>query len=97
MFIVREYSSQFKAKGSITEALTDNPLSYAILHILSVATGQEITHKVADRLGNYYCLVPNGTYTIVIDRKNNDESYTKIPVPYPVTVTQGYLKESFKV
>lgn len=97
MFIIRHYSPQFKVKGSVTAALTDQPLSFAIIHVLSVATGQEITHKVADRLGNYYGLMPNGTYNIVIDRKNPDASYTKIPVAQPVVVRDGYLQESFKV
>lgn len=97
MLIVRHYSPQFKPRGSIAEMLTDQPMPFAILHVLSVGTGQEITHKVADRLGNYYCLVPNGTYSIVIDRKNADASYTKIPTLQPVTVKEGYLKENFKV
>lgn len=97
MFLVRHYSPQFKAKGSISEALTDQPLPFAIVRALSAVTGQEVTHKVADRLGNYYGLVPNGTYNIVIDRKNADASYTKIPVTEAVTVKEGYLKESFKV
>lgn len=97
MFIIRHYSPQFKSKGSIIEAVTDEPLPFAILHVLSPSTGQEITHKVADRLGNYYCLVPNGTYSIVIDRKNADASYTKVPVAHPVVVTQGYLKHQFEI
>lgn len=97
MFVIRHHSPQFKAKGSISEALTDQPSSFAILHVLSAGTGQEITHKVADRLGNYYCLVPNGSYNIVIDRKNADGGYTKIPLVQPVTVKKGYLKESFKI
>jgi hypothetical protein len=97
MFIIRHYSPQFKSKGAITEALTDEPLPFAILHVLSMSTGQEITHKVADRLGNYYCLVPNGTYNIVIDRKNADASYTKVDVAHPVVVREGYLKHHFEI
>jgi hypothetical protein len=97
IFGVRHYSPQFKTKGAITDALSDQPLPFAILHVLSAATGQEITHKVADRLGNYYCLVPNGTYNVVIDRKNPDAGYTKIPVPEPVVVRGGTLQQSFTV
>ncbi len=97
LFIIRHYSPQFKTKGGVTDAITGEPLPFAIVHVLSAATGQEIIHKVADRLGNYYGLMPNGTYTIVIDRKNADASYTKIPVPQPVTVKDGYLQENFKV
>ena len=95
LFLIRQYSVQFKPKGAIKDIMTDQPLSFAILHVLSLSTGQEITHKVADRLGNYYCLLPNGEYRIVIDRKNPDASYTKIPVSEPVIVKKGYLKKNF--
>lgn len=97
LYILRHTSHHFEARGSVTDSATGLPMSFAIVHVLSSATGQEVIHKVADRLGNYYCLVPNGTYTIVIDRKNPDGSYTKIPVAQPVIVTKGYLKEEFKV
>jgi hypothetical protein len=97
VFIVRHYSVALKAKGSVVDAVTGQPLPFAIVHVLSRATGQEVIHKVADRLGNYYCLVPNGSYQVVIDRKNADESYTKIPVTEPVEVNKGYLKKEFTV
>jgi hypothetical protein len=97
LFIIRRNSKHFQPKGSVIDAFTNDPLPFAIVHVLSKATGQEVIHKVADRLGNYYCLVPNGTYQVVIDRKNPDASYTKIPVPEPVVVTKGYLKQEFKV
>ncbi|MDB5254694.1 MAG: hypothetical protein JWL92_70 [Candidatus Nomurabacteria bacterium] len=97
MFLIRQYSPAYKAKGSITDAITGQPLPFAIIHVLSLATGQEITHKVADRLGNYYCLVPNGTYSVTVDKKNADATYTKVATPQPITVKKGYLQESFKV
>jgi hypothetical protein len=97
MFLIRHYSPQFKPKGAVTDAMTHEPMPFAIVHLISAATGQEITHKVANRLGYYYGLVPNGTYNIVIDRKNPDATYTKIPVPTVVTVKDGYLKTNFTV
>jgi hypothetical protein len=97
LLIIRHYSPQFKSKGEVVDHATKEPLSFAIIHILSTATGQEITHKVADRLGSYYCLLPNGTYNVAIDRKNPDASYTKITVPGTVTVKEGYLKKDFSV
>lgn len=96
-FLIRQYAPQFQPKGSITDSVTDDPLPFAILRIQSLATGQEIMHKVADRLGSYYCLIPNGTYSVLIDKKNADASYTKVAVPGTVTVSEGYLKENFKV
>ncbi len=97
LFLVRQYSPAYKAKGSVTDSATGQPLPFGIIRLNSVATGQEITHKVADRLGNYYALVANGTYNVTVDKKNPDATYTKATVPYPVTVKKGYLQESFKV
>jgi hypothetical protein len=97
IFIIRRTSPLFKAKGSVVDARTGQPLSFAIVRVFSLGTGQEVIHKVADRLGNYYCLLPNGSYTVTIDRKDADGSYTKIPVTEPVEVKKGYLKEEFKV
>jgi hypothetical protein len=97
LLIIRTHSPQFKPKGGVFDRITQEPLSFAIIHVLSTVTGQEVTHKVADRLGSYYCLVPNGTYNIVIDRKNPDASYTKIAVPEPVTVKEGYMKKDFSI
>jgi hypothetical protein len=97
LLIVRHYSPVFKPKGTIMDNTNGQLSSFAIMRVLSAATGQEITHKVADRLGSYYCLVPNGQYNIVIDRKNPDGSYTKISIPGTVTVTEGYLKKDFKI
>ncbi len=97
LFLIRRYIPRFKASGSISDSISDDPLSFAIVRVLSTVTGQEISHKVADRLGNYYCLVPNGKYNIIVDKKNVDGSYTKVAMPYPVVVDKGYLSESFKV
>ncbi|HTH93176.1 MAG TPA: carboxypeptidase-like regulatory domain-containing protein [Candidatus Paceibacterota bacterium] len=97
IYFIRRSSRQFQAKGSVTDAFTGDPLPFAIVHVLSIATSNEVIHKVADRLGNYYCLVPNGHYNIVIDKKNPDGSYTKIPVSGSVEVTRGYLKKNFKI
>jgi len=30
---------------------------------------REIVHKVADKTGKFYCLVPNGSYSIKMRRK----------------------------
>jgi hypothetical protein len=95
--IIRTTSVQFKPKGFVTDATTDQPLPFAILHVLSKVTGQEIIHKVTDHTGGYYCLLPNGTYQVIIDRKNADGSYTKITVSEPIVVTQGLLKKEFKI
>ena len=85
------------ANGSIADRTTGTPLAYAILRARSAAVGTEVTHKVTDRLGRYYAIIGDGTYTIAVDKKNTDASYTQVQVPGEVTVDKGILKKNFKV
>ncbi len=73
------------------------PIAYGILRVFSKQSGTEITHKIIDRLGNYFCLAPNGNYNISIEQKNADGSYTKVHSEEGIQITKGYLKKDFKV
>ncbi len=97
MAIVRSIGLQVRPKGSVADTATQQPLPFSVVRIMSNATGTEIGHKVADAQGNYYALVANGTYRVVVDRKNADASYTPVPIPDIVAVKKGYLKQHFKV
>jgi hypothetical protein len=96
IFFVRRYDPKLKATGFISK--TDGtPLPFAIIRLLSIATGQEIAHKVADKVGRYYAIVPNGTYNITIDEKTPDGSYIKHTLTRTVTITKGVLGEEVRV
>ncbi len=97
VYILRTLGLQSYPKGSIFEGLTKNPLPFSILRVYGEGSTNELYHKVADRTGRYYAIVPNGKYRAIIEKKNADESYTKIPVSEPVSVTRGYLKKNFKI
>jgi hypothetical protein len=96
IFFVRRCDPKLKATGFISK--TDGtPLPFAIIRLLSIATGQEIAHKVADKVGRYYAIVPNGTYTVVVDEKTESGAYIKHTLSDTYTVTKGYLSEEVSI
>lgn len=98
MAFAQMFAPGFHKKGSILAKDTKRPLPFSVVRIISAITNQEVAHKVADRLGNYYGLVQNGLYTFVVDtKKQAEEGYDKHPVDKYVKVKKGYLKETFKI
>lgn len=97
VYILRVTGIAVKPKGSVVQKSTDEPLPFSVVRVLSAITGREVIHKVTDKTGRYYCLLQNGTYKIVIDQKNADQSYTSIPLDETISVDSGYLKREFKV
>ena len=96
MFGLRRLSIGRGKKGNISFAESGMPISYGILRVFS-ESGQEIAHRVVDRLGNYYCLVPNGYYVATIEKKNEDATYSKVFTSESLEVKGGILKKDFKV
>ena len=96
MFGLRRLSIGRGKKGNISFAESGVPISYGILRVFS-QSGQEIAHRVVDRLGNYYCLVPNGYYITTIEQKNEDSTYSKVFTSEPLEVKGGILKKDFKI
>ncbi len=86
-----------KPQGNVTDSATGNPLSFAIVRLFNVGTEHEVIHKITDKMGNYYCLVPNGSYYIKVERKNLDETYTRIHTSLPIEVTKGYVDVKIKI
>jgi hypothetical protein len=86
-----------RAFGNINEKESKNPLSFAILRVFFAGTEHEIIHKVADKTGKYYCLIPNGKYYTKIENKNLDESYSLVHTSEPIEVKNGYISEKFEV
>ena len=98
MALVQIFSPGFHKKGSVLAKETKKPLPFSVVRIISAVTGQEVAHKVADRVGNYYGLVQNGLYTFAVDiKKPAEEGYDKHTVDKYVKVKKGYLKETFKI
>ena len=57
----------------------------------------EITKKVVDKIGNYFCLVPKGKYYVKIEQKNDDESYTEIFTSPEFEAENGIINRNFVI
>ncbi len=96
LFFLRRMKISRNKKGNVSFASTNMPVSYGILRV-KTSGGQEIAHRVLDRLGNYYCLVPKGFYTVSVEKKNDDSSYSNVFTSYNNEVKTGILKKDFKI
>lgn len=96
ILIVKKLILKPKIFGQITNT-EGFPLSYAIIRIFRKENSSEIIHKVANELGKYYCLVPNGNYYAKIEKKNFDESYSTVYTSESIEVTKGYIHNKFKI
>lgn len=96
MFVTNRKVWRGHAKGSVFFKDSKLPVAYGILRLFSL-DGKEITHKVIDKIGNYYCLVPDGIYNVSIEKKNTDGTYTNIYEEKDIESKKGYLKKHFKV
>jgi len=97
MFVLRKTVLKPRAFGNVRQKETKNPLSFAIIRVFFAGSDHEVIHKVADKTGKYYCLVPNGTYYTKIENKNPDESYTLIHTSEPIEVKSGHINKKFEV
>jgi hypothetical protein len=96
IFLLRRLGVKPKSWGGISDS-RGYPAPFSIIRVYSAATKTEITHKVADATGRYYCLIQNGTYYVTIDRKNGDGSYTRVLETQPFAITKGFLNKSFVI
>ena len=73
------------------------PLSFAVMRIFSAGVDREVTHKITDQNGKYYCLVPNGLYYVKIENKNPDATYTLVYTSEQIEVKDGYINKIFEI
>ena len=83
--------------GHIKYKENDVPLSFSVVRVYLLNSENEIIHKVADKTGKYYCLLPNGKYYSKIENKNADGSYSLVYTSEPLEVKKGYLNKIFKI
>ncbi|MBX4197949.1 carboxypeptidase-like regulatory domain-containing protein [Candidatus Parcubacteria bacterium] len=83
--------------GRIREKSSGIPLSFAIVNIYFTGPKIKFASKVCDKIGRYYCLVPNGSYYMTVDKKNPDQSYTTVFTSDPFEVKTGILNKVFEV
>lgn len=95
--ILRLLGIKPKAYGMITEKATGNPITFAIIRIMSPALNREIFHRVTDKLGRYYCLLPKGEYYLNIEKKNDDGSYSLVFTSPVINARNGVIKNDYKI
>ncbi len=96
LLILRKFKISIHKRGKVVYGVFDRPLAFGILRVYSMS-GMEITHRVLDKKGNYYCSVFNGIYTVSIEKKNEDESYDIVYRSEQIKVKNGVLKKDFKI
>ena len=100
LYIILALLRKFGLKQKVLGALTDKggePLSFAIIHVFDADLKIEITSKVADRIGRYYCLVNKGKYYVKVEKKNDDESYMEIFKSPTIDATNGIINNDFTI
>ncbi|MFZ2072145.1 MAG: carboxypeptidase-like regulatory domain-containing protein, partial [Minisyncoccia bacterium] len=96
MFVMRRVGFRLKAKGRVLDK-DGLPLSFAFIRAFSVETNVEIAHSVSDERGRYHMIVPNGTYYVKIEKKDNDGSYSVVYTSNYFKVVHGVLNSVFNI
>ena len=86
-----------KTSGNILNMTDGSPLSFAIVKVFSEDWNAEITKKVTDKYGKYYCLLPVGKYHVVISKKNDDGTYSEIYKSPILDIQNGVLNKNFSI
>lgn len=94
--LLRKFGLKQKAHGALIDKNGD-PLSFAVIRVFSSEFNMEITRKVADKIGHYYCLVNKGKYYVKIEKKNDDESYTEVYTSPAFDADNGIINKNFTV
>ncbi len=97
IFLFRLFGFKPKSVGSITDRRTGEALSFAQVRVMLSGTDTLVTRRVSDSRGRYYCLVPPGQYSLSIDRKDGEESYTTLYTSPPLSAKGGIINRSFEV
>ena len=97
LLLVRRFGLRKKKAGMLIDKVTNAPLSFAVVRIFSSTLNVEIAHKVADIDGKYLSLVAKGNYYITIEKKNPDQSYTKVFTSEPFETKNGLINSDFSI
>jgi len=97
LLLLRAMGLKPKSHGYVIDAETGNPLSFAIIRVFQEGNDHEYLHKVADAMGRFYLLLPNGSYSLKVEKKNADESYTQVYSSPQLEVKKGIISGRFLV
>jgi len=98
LFALRILGVKPRPFGSVIDKKTGLPLPFAIIRIIDASSHRQISHRITDRYGRYFCLVPKGKYYVKIEKKKDDGSYALIYISSVIDATKtGIIKNIFKI
>ena len=97
IFVLRHTILKPKLFGTVASKETKLPLSFAIIRIYSADMQHEVMHKICNKMGKYYCLIPKGSYYVKIESKNLDGSYSLVHSSPLLDLKNSYLNIKFEV
>ncbi len=97
LLLLRIFGTKRKVLSSVIEQSTNTPLAFAIIRIYLAGPNQELMHRVTDKFGKFYALVPPGDYYMTIEKKNTDETYTLVKTTSVFSVKNGVIEEHLAV
>lgn len=75
----------------------NQPLSFGIMRVYSVALQKEMKKVVLDNFGNYYCLIRSGEYYVTFESRNPDGTYTPVYKSEPFFARSGSIRKRFTI
>lgn len=97
LFLLRFIKFRMNDKGKVIYKKDSSPVSFGLIHVLDAKDGKEVLKHTLDSEGNYICLLPNGSYKVMIERKNFDGTYTEVYRSGILNVKNEVLKQDFVV
>lgn len=97
LFLIRFIKFRKNKKGKVLYKKDSSPLAFGILHVLDEKDGKEILKNNLDSEGGYICLLPNGMYKVMFEKRNPDGTYTEVYKSEIIKVKNGFLKQNFMI
>ena len=101
MFLLMSLNLNFSIKrkklGNVTDRVTREPLSYAIVRVTAFDHQVVLRTGVTDEQGRYYAIVPKGQCYVDIEKKNPDGSYSKVYSSGLIVNRTGLINADFEV
>lgn len=97
VFILHRIGIKERAHGTVVDKYTGYGLPYSVIEVYSQNTGVKVKNCVSDETGKYLCLLGNGIYKLVVQRKAPDGSYEKVLEKENVVVKNGVLSDNIEL
>ena len=97
LLVLRKLGLRSKPHSTVVEKDTNTPIAFAIVRIYSQDLGREFMHRVTDKYGRFFALVPQGNYYITVEKKNDDESYSLVFTSPIIEAKKGLIDQNFAI